>query len=782
MANPILFTRLMVRLLAGSALFASAVSAQTLDRSILPIALPSPPTSTILDVRDAKAPPRVDVAAPKGAPNVLIILIDDMGFGASSAFGGAIPMPVADQMAKQGIKFSQFHTTALCSPTRAALLTGRNHHRNNMSGITEVATAMPGNTGIRPASVATVAETMRLNGYSTAHFGKNHETPAWEVSVSGPTTTWPTRQGFDKFYGFMGGESNQWAPLLYDGTSQVEIPHDPDYHLMNDLANQSVNWVRAQKSLTPDRPFFIYFAPGATHAPHHAPKDWIAKQRGKYDGGWDKMREETLARQIALGVVPKGTKLAPKPKEIKDWAALSADEKRLFARQMEVYAAFAAYTDFETGRLIEAIRATGQLDNTLIFYILGDNGASAEGGFNGIRNENTYFNRVDEPIEAQLKVIDTLGGPENFNHYSAGWAVATNTPFTWTKQVAGNYGGTRNGMIVQWPKAIAAKGEVRSQWHHVIDVAPTILEAAGIPQPTSVNGTVQEPIQGVSMLYTADARAPDRRTTQYFEIAGNRGIYHNGWFAGAIHRAPWESTPRAKLSDDIWELYDTRNDFALANDLAARNPAKLAELKAVFLKEAEVNRVLPMDDRSTERFNAAIAGRPDLMGGRTSLTVFPGMVGMNENAFINTKGRSHTITAEIDVPANGAEGVIIVQAGRFGGWALYVKDGKPTFHYNHVGLKRVTIASNETLKPGKAVVRYEFAMDGEAAPGKAGTGSLFIDDRKVGEGRIEATTCCTFSADEGTDVGRDDGTPVSEAYASPNRFAGKIAQVRVDLK
>jgi arylsulfatase len=776
-----LFNRLIGQLLAGSALLVGGASAQTLDRSVLPVQLPSPPTSAILDVRDATAPPRVDVAAPKGAPNVLIILIDDMGFGASSAFGGAIPMPVADQMAKQGIKFSQFHTTALCSPTRAALLTGRNHHRNNMSGITEVATAMPGNTGIRPASVATVAETLRLNGYSTGHFGKNHETPAWEVSVSGPTTTWPTRQGFDKFYGFMGGEANQWSPLLYDGTSQVEIPHDPNYHLMADLADQSINWVRAQKTLTPDRPFFMYFAPGATHAPHHAPKEWIAKQHGKFDGGWDKMREETLARQIALGVVPKGTKLAPKPKEIKDWAALSADEKRLFARQMEVYAGFAAYTDHETGRLIEAIRATGQLDNTLIFYILGDNGASAEGGFNGIRNENTYFNRVDEPIEAQLQVIDTLGGPENFNHFSAGWAVATNTPFTWTKQVAGNYGGTRNGMIVQWPKAIAAKGEVRSQWHHVIDVVPTILEAAGLPQPKSVNGTEQEPIQGVSMLYSANATAPDRRTTQYFEIAGNRGIYHQGWFAGAIHRAPWESTPRAKLADDIWELYDTRNDFALTNDLAARNPTKLAELKAVFLKEAEANRVLPMDDRSTERFNAAIAGRPDLMGDRTSLTVFPGMVGMSENVFINTKGRSHSITAEIDVPANGAEGVIIAQAGKFGGWALYVKDGKPTFHYNHVGLKRATIASAEALKPGKAVVRYEFAVDGAAAPGKGGVGSLFVNDRKVGEGRISETTCCTFSLDEGTDVGRDDGTPASDAYASPNRFTGKIAQVRVDL-
>lgn len=770
-------------LVVGAAVMAgSSALAQTLDRTILPVQLPSPPTSSILDVRDAKAPPRLDVTAPKGAPNVIILLIDDMGFGASATFGGPIAMPVAEQLAKEGLRFSQFHTTALCSPTRAALLTGRNHHRNNMSGITEVATAFPGNTGVRPGSIATVAETLRLNGYSTAHFGKNHETPAWEVSLSGPTDGWPTRRGFDKFYGFMGGETNQWAPLVYDGMSQVEIPDDPDYHFMNDMTNQAIGWVQAQKSLTPDRPFFIYFAPGATHAPHHVPKEWIDKQRGRFDGGWDKLRAETLSRQIAMGIVPKGTRLPPKPPEIQDWDKLSADEKRLFARQMEIFAAYADYTDHEIGRLLTAVRATGQLDNTLVFYILGDNGASAEGGFNGIRNENTYFNRVEEPIEAQLKVIDTLGGPEHFNHFAAGWAVATNAPFTWTKQIAGNYGGTRNGMIIHWPKGIRPKGEIRSQWHHVIDVVPTILEAVGLPEPKSVNGNPQEPIQGVSMLYAVDAKAPGRRTTQYFEIGGNRGIYHEGWFAGTIHRAPWEATPRTSLADGIWELYDTRSDFSLSNDLAARNPAKLAELQAIFLKEAEANRVLPMDDRSTERLNPAVAGRPDLMGERTSLTVFPGMVGMTENVFINTKGRSHSITAEIDVPANGAEGVIIAQAGKFGGWTLYVKDGKPAYQYNFVGLERNTIRSSEALKPGKVTVRYEFAIDSGEGVGRGGTGTLFVNDRKVAEGRIARTICCTFSFDEGTDVGRDDGTPVSEDYRSPNRFTGTIRQVQIDLK
>lgn len=759
-----------------------AASSEALDRSILPIQLPSPPTSSILDVRDAVAPPRIDIEAPEGAPNILLIMLDDMGFGASAAFGGPIDMAVADQLASEGLRFTQFHTTALCSPTRASVLTGRNHHRNNMSGITEVATAMPGNTAVRPGSIATIAETLRLNGFSTAQFGKNHETPAWEVSVSGPTTGWPTRRGFDKFYGFMAGETNQWAPVVYDGMSLVEIPDDPDYHFTTDMTNQAIQWMQAQKSLTPDRPFFVYFAPGATHAPHHVPQEWIDSQRGRFDDGWDVLREETLRRQIALGVVPEGTQLPPKPDDIQDWETLSDDEKRLFARQMEVYAAYAAHTDHEISRLIDALRLTGQFDNTLIFYILGDNGASAEGGFYGLRNENTYFNRVEEPIEAQLEVMDTLGGPDHFNHFAAGWAVGTNAPFTWTKQVAGSYGGSRVGMILHWPAGIEPKGEVRDHWHHVIDVVPTILEAAGLPEPVSVNGYPQEPIQGVSMLYAVDPEAPDRRITQYFEIAGNRGIYHDGWFAGTIHRAPWEAQPRTSLADSVWELYDTRSDFSLHNDLAASQPEKLAELQAVFLREAEANRVLPMDDRSTERFNPAVAGRPDLMDGRTSLTVFPGMLGLSENVFINTKERSLSVTAEIEVPEDGAEGVIIAQGSRFGGWALYLEDGKPTYQYNFVGLERTTIASDQVLEPGPAEVRYEFTMDGEAASVNGGTGALFVNDQKVAEGRIERTTCCFYGTNEGADVGRDDGTPVSDDYQSPNPFTGTIMQVTVDLK
>jgi len=751
------------------------------DRTVLPIPEPQYPHSTVFDVRNATPPPRFEVKAPAKAPNVLIVLIDDMGFGQSSAFGGPIHMPTVDRLAGNGLRYNEFHTTALCSPTRTALLSGRNHHMNNMGSITETATSFPGNTGQRPDSVATVAEMLRLNGYSTAAFGKSHETAAWEVSPSGPTDRWPTRSGFDKFYGFIGGETNQWAPLLYDGMTQVEPSTDPNYHFMTDMTNQAIDWMGYQKSLTPDKPFFIYFAPGATHAPHQVPKEWIAKYRGKFDQGWDTLREETLARQIKLGVVPPGTKLAPKPAAIKDWSALSADEKKLFARQMEVFAGFGEYADTEIGRLIQAITNTGQLDNTLIFYIVGDNGASAEGGMNGLFNEMTYFNGVTEAVQDILKRYDELGGPTTYPHYAAGWAVAGDTPFTWTKQVASSYGGTRNGMVIHWPKAVKAKGEVRSQWHHVIDIVPTILEAAGLPEPKSVNGTPQTPIEGVSLAYTfADPMAPSRHTTQYFEIFGNRAVYHDGWLAGTVHRAAWEFKVRRPLEDDIWELYDTRSDFSLANDLAAKNPEKLKELQALFLKEAVKYSVLPIDDRTLERLNAALVGRPDLMAGRTSLTVYNGMIGMSENVFINTKNRSHTITAEVEIPKNGAKGVLLAQAGRFGGWSLYLKDGKPTYTYNWLGLQRYTVAAKQALPAGKATIRYEFAYDGGGV-GKGGVGALFVNGKKVATGRIDRTQCCAFSADEGTDVGADEGTPVTEAYKVPFKFTGKIGKVTIEL-
>jgi len=769
--------------LQGWPALAAPSSPAALDRTVLPIPEPTYPPITELDARKATPPPRFEVKAPEGAPNVLIILIDDMGFGMSSAFGGPIHMPTVDRLASEGLRYNQFHTTALCSPTRTALLSGRNHHTNNMGSITETATAFPGNTGQRPNSVAPVAEMLRLNGYSTSFFGKNHETAAWEISASGPTTRWPNRSGFDEFYGFMGGETNQWAPIVYHNLAPVELPKDPKYHFMNDMTNKAIAWVQYQKSLTPDRPFFMYFAPGATHAPHHVPKEWIAKYKGKFDKGWDVFREETLARQIRLGVVPAGTKLAPKPEAIKDWDKLSADEKKLFARQMEIYAGFGEYADTEIGRLVDALRDTGQLDNTLVFYILGDNGTSAEGGMNGLFNEMTYFNGVEETVQGILKHYDELGGPMSYPHMAAGWAVAGDTPFTWTKQVASNFGGTRNGMVVHWPKRIKARGEVRSQFHHVIDVAPTMLEAVGLPEPKSVNGTVQTPIEGVSMAYTFDdPKAESRHKVQYFEMIGNRAIYADGWFAGTIHRAPWEAKPRAALLDDRWELYDTRNDFSLANDLAAQNPAKLKELQELFMKEAVKYKVLPIDDRSIERLNAKLAGRPDLMGDRMSLALYAGMTGMGENAFINVKNRSVSITADLDVPKGGANGVILAQGGRFGGWSLHMKSGKLAYSYNFLGLQRTTITASKPVPAGKATVRMDFDYDGGGLA-KGGVVSLFVNGTKVGQGRLTRTQPMAFSLDDAADVGMDEGTPVVEDYQPKStKFTGTIRKVVVDVK
>jgi arylsulfatase len=692
-------------------------------------------------------------------------------------------MPTADRLATQGLRYNQFHTTALCSPTRTALLSGRNHHMNNMGSITETATAFPGNTGQRPNNVAPLAEMLRLNGYSTGFFGKNHETAPWEVSPSGPTDRWPTRSGFDKFYGFFGGETDQWSPTLYDGMTRVPTPHYPGYNFMTDMTDKAIAWMKFEKALTPDKPFFIYFAPGATHAPHHVPQEWIDKYKGRFDGGWDKLREETLARQIALGVVPPGTKLAGKPEAIKDWDTLTPDEKKLFARQMEVYAGFGEYCDHEIGRLFDAVGETGELDNTLIFYILGDNGTSAEGGMNGMFSEMTYFNWVEETVQDMLTHYDEWGGPSTYPHMAAGWAVAGDTPFMWTKQIPSNYGGTRNGLIIYWPERIKAANQVRSQWHHVIDVAPTVLEAAGLPEPKSVNGTVQEPIEGVSMLYTFDdPQATSLHKTQYFEIFGNRAIYNDGWFAGTIHRAPWEMEPRAKLLEDTWELYDTRTDFSLVNDLAASNPEKLKEMQDIFLQEAIKNRVLPIDDRVVDRVNAATAGRPDLMEGRTSLTLSEGMDSMSENVFINIKNRSLSITADVEIPEGGADGVIIAQGGRFGGWSLYLEDGKPTYTYNFLGLEQYKVAAPQAVPAGKATVRMNFDYDGGGL-GKGGTATILVNGEQVASGRIERTQPMIFSADETAGVGVDDATPVTADYEErDNAFTGKIFEVVVDVQ
>ncbi len=754
-----------------------------IDRTVLPVRAPTHEPITELDARKAKAPPRFEVKVPEGAPNVVIVLIDDIGFGASTGFGGGINTPTLDRLAKDGLRYNQFHTTALCSPTRMALLTGRNHHSANAGSVMEVATAFPGNAGVRPRSVQPLAEMLRLNGYSTAAYGKYHETPPWEVSVSGPFDRWPTRSGFDKFYGFIGGETNQWAPLVYDGVTRVEPPSDPDYHFTTDMANQAIKWTRYQQSLTPEKPFFIYFATGATHAPHHVPKEWIAKYRGKFDDGWDKYREKTLARQIEMGIVPEGTKLTARSGDLPAWDKLTADERKLYARQMEVFAAFAEHTDHEVGRLYDAIENLGEAENTLFVYVFGDNGSSAEGGLAGTFNEMVVLNGLPDSVEDQLARLDEMGGPLAYGHMHAAWAHATNAPFQWTKQVASHYGGTRNPLVVHWPRGIEAKGEVRSQWHHVTDIAPTVMAAAGLPFPTTVNGAKQKPFEGVSMIYSFDdAIAEGRHKTQYFEMFGNRAIYHEGWVAATKHRTPWKSAPDGPLDQDKWELYHVAEDFSQANDLGASKPDKLKEMQKLFMEEAIKYSVLPLDDRSYERFNAAIAGRPDLMGARKSLTLYEGMTGMMENAFINVKNRSHTITAEVEIPRGGGEGVIVCQGGRFAGWSLYMKAGKVSYVHNWVGKERYTITAPQPLPPGKATIRYEFAYEGGERNGAGGIGTISVNGEKVAEGLIEKTTPFVFSADETADVGMDDATPVTEAYKErDNEFTGKIIKVTVEL-
>lgn len=758
------------------------VTSDGLDRTVLPIREPTYPDITELDARKATAPPRFEVKAPAKAPNVVIVLIDDQGFGASSAFGGPINEPTADKLAGEGLRYNRFHTTALCSPTRTALLTGRNHHLNNAGAIMELATAFPGNTGIRPNSVAPLAEMLRLNGYSTAMFGKYHETPPWEASVSGPFDRWPTRSGFDKFYGFIGGETNQWSPAVYDGIVRVEVPHDPNYHFTTDMTNQAINWVSAQQSLTPEKPFYIYFSTGATHAPHHAPKEYIDKYKGKFDQGWDKLREETLARQKAMGVVPQNTKLTARPKEIPAWDSQTPEQKKLFSRQMEVFAGFAEHTDHEVGRLVQALEEMGELDNTLFLYIIGDNGSSAEGGPEGTYNEMMALNGIIGNASQMMGHYDDWGGPNTFPHFAIGWAHATNTPFQWTKQVASHFGGTRNGMIVHWPDGIKSKNEIRSQFTHVTDVAPTVLEAAGLPFPTSVNGTTQIPFSGTSFAFSFDdAKAEDRHTTQYFEMFGNRGIYDHGWTASTRHSIPWLMADLPPLDNDVWELYHVDEDFSQANDLAASNPEKLKELQELFRKEAIKNHVYPIDDRRVERFNAEIAGRPDIIGNRTSLTLYEGMTGIMENVFINNKTKNYTIVSDVELKDGNTNGVIISQAGRFGGWSLYMKGGKVHHDYNFFGLEHTNIASPKALGAGKHQIKYEFIIDAPK-PGAGGKCILYVDNEKVAEGQIPQTQPFMYSGDEGVDVGVDNETNVTNDYKErDNHFTGKIKRVTVDI-
>jgi arylsulfatase A-like enzyme len=736
---------------------------------------------------DTKYPPIEPLRPPGGAPNVLIVLIDDAGFGSSSAFGGPCRTPTAERLAANGLKYNRFHTTALCSPTRQALLTGRNHHTVGMGGITEMATAAPGNCSVRPKSCAPLAQTLKLNGYATSQFGKCHEVPCWETSPAGPYDAWPTGSGFEYFYGFICAETNQYYPSLYDGITPVELKKTPEegYHLTEDLADKAIQWVRRQKSLVPDKPFFMYFAPGATHAPHHVPKEWSDKYRGRFDQGWDKLREETFARQKKLGVIPPDCELTRRHPVIPAWDDISPEMKPILARQMEIYAGFLEHTDHHVGRLIDALADLEILEDTLIFYIIGDNGASGEGTLQGTFNEMIPLNGLAhlETPEFLKKNIDKFGGPQAYNHYAVGWAHAMDTPYQWTKQVASHWGGTRNGTIVHWPKGIKAKGEVRSQFGHVIDVAPTVLEAAGLPEPTFVNGIQQKPYEGFSLLYSFDdAKAPERHETQYFEIVGNRGIYHKGWTAVTQHRIPWEvgAIKTRAFDDDVWELYDTNTDWAQSRDLAKKMPEKLRELQRLWLIEAAKYNVIPIDDRLAERFNPDIAGRPQLIRGSRQM-LFGGMKGLSTHAILSLMNKTFALTAEVAVPDAGAQGVIFAWGGITGGFSLYAKDGKLKYCYNFLGLKHFFVEGTKAIPAGKHQVRMEFAYDG-GGPAKGGTVSLYTDGEKVGEGRIEMTEPFAFSADETADVGVEEGSPVSPDYGpTGNAFNGQINWLEIDI-
>ncbi len=722
------------------------------------------------------------VEAPKGAPNVLIILTDDVGFGASSTFGGPIPTPTMDRLAKAGLRYTQFHTTALCSPTRAALLSGRNHHSNATGVIMEAGTGFPGYNTLMPKSSGTFAEVLKQNGYSTAWYGKNHNVPDWHGSQAGPFDLWPTGLGFEYFYGFIGGDTSQWNPAIIEGIKPIEPPHDAkNYFFDNDMADHCIERIRMLHSVAPDKPWLQYYATGTAHAPHHAPKEWIAKFKGKFDQGWDVVREETLARQKKLGVVPAGTQLTVRSEGIPAWDSLDADHKKVAAHMMEVYAAALSHADYEMGRIIDAIDQLGELDNTLVIYIQGDNGASAEGGPNGLLNEMTFFNAIPEDFKEVVRRMDELGGPNTFNHYPIGWAHAMDTPFQWTKQIASHFGGTRNGLVISWPARIKDVGGIRTQFHHVIDIYPTILEAVGVPSPSVLNGVPQKPVEGVSMAYSFDdAKAPSRRRTQYFEMLGNRAIYSDGWVAATTPPSPpWASvTGTVKVLDYKWELYRVTDDFSEANNLVDKEPVKLRELQDLFWVEAAKYNVLPLDNSKVERLDTA--NRPSLTRGRSVFGYYPGQVRIPEGAAPDVKNKSFQIVASVEVPKGGANGMLITQGGRFAGWGLYVLGGKPVICYNLAGVERYTVVGKDKLTPGKHTVALDFKPEGPGL-GKGGTATITVDDKPSGEGKIGRTLPFRMSLDETLDCGEDTGTPVSEEYKVPFKFTGTIDKVVIKL-
>ncbi|MFE5672867.1 arylsulfatase [Agromyces sp. NPDC056523] len=755
-------------------------------RSTLPLPDRASPRYTAFEATDPAAAdePIRPLRPPAGAPNVLLILLDDIGFGAAATFGGPVATPTADRLAERGLRYTRFHTTALCAPTRAALLTGRNHHAVGMGAVTELSTSPAGYSAVRPRSAAPLAEVLRLNGYSTAQFGKCHEVPVWEASQVGPFDAWPTGGGgMEHFYGFIGGETNQYYPSLYQGTTPVEPPRTPEegYHLTEDLADHAVDWLRTQHSLAGDRPFFLYFAPGATHAPHHVPPGWAERYAGAFDDGWDALRERTFARQKELGVIPADAELTARPAEIPAWDEMPAGLKPVLARQMEIFAGFLEHADHHVGRLIDTLEELGILEDTLVFYLIGDNGASAEGTVNGSFNESFVFNGAAhlETPEFMASRLDEFGGPTAYNHYAVGWAHATVTPYQWTKQVASHWGGTRNAMVAHWPRGIEAAGR-RDQFAHVLDIAPTVLDLAGLPVPRSVNGVEQMPLHGTSLAPTfSDAEAAETHDLQYFECFVNRGVYHRGWTAVTRHSTPWVAEPLPAIEEDVWELYGP-DDWTQSRNLAAEHPEKLNELQRLFLIEAVKYGVLPLDDRRIERFNPDLAGRPTLVSGTTQ-RLFPGMGRLPENCVLNVKNRSFAVTAAIDVPAGGVKGVVVAQGGAFGGWSLYALHGRPAFCYNLLGLARVKLVGTEPLAEGVHELRMEFAYDGGGL-GRGGALRLEVDGATVAEGRLEQTVPMIFSADETTDIGEDLASPVSDDYASGgNAFTGRIAWVQIDL-
>ncbi|HXB76489.1 MAG TPA: arylsulfatase [Bradyrhizobium sp.] len=723
------------------------------------------------------------VRPPRGAPNIVLILLDDVGFGQFSVFGGGVPSPNMEKLAAQGLRYNRFHTTALCSPTRAALITGRNHHMSGNGSITEAATGYDGYTGIIPKSTGTIAEILRQNGYATAWIGKNHNTPVWETSEIGPFDRWANGLGFDYFYGFNAGDTSQYEPILYENRNRVQRSSDPNYHLSTDIADHAIAWMQKEKVIDPDRPFFLYVAPAATHSPHHAPKEWIDRFKGQFDMGWDRYREVTYERQKQLGVIPATAKLTPRPAGLPAWDSLNADQKRLYARMMEIFAGYGAHVENEMGRVLEAVAKLPDADNTLIFYIIGDNGSSAEGGPEGSTNENAFFNSIVETWQDNLRVIDELGGPKHFNHFPSAWAWAMNTPFQWTKQVASHFGGTRNPMIVSWPAKITDKGGLRSQFHHVIDIMPTLLEVAGVQAPDVLNGIPQKPLDGASLAYTfSDAKAADRRKSQIFEMGVNRGMYQNGWMASSLSFVPWQPVRTGFDIDKAkWELYNIDEDFSQGDDLAMKNPEKLRALQDLWWAEAARNNVLPLDWRGPERMSVELTGKPSLAAGRKIFVYETPLAALPEASSPDLKNKSFTITAEADIPAGGADGMIFTQGGFTGGWGFYIQQGKLVGLHSHVALERYRVVSTEPVPTGKVTLAMDFKYDGGGVA-KGGTITLFANGKKLGEGRVEKTTPFKYSLYEGQDIGEDTGSPVDFSYAPPFKFAGKLGRVTVELK